>query len=1059
MRALVASSLLSLTYFTCIVAEEQKPQDPVLIESTDLDSLSSIDLTPPEFFAIEPNLSYSDIATESAKPAIAAETPNSMRAPTEPVLKPKEDKKNCSPGPGSRASIGYRGPKGFGYDHGYATLSTFISPSGMRLIQPFIDLRGHVFNDGRWAANAGLGGRIDCDKVVVGLNAYYDYRDTEKLGSQSQVGGGFELLSKWADLRINGYAPIGDTTGKDCPCFDHFACHSAFANQVVRASLADIDAEIGFYIPKVKPVDLYFAIGPYYLFEKRVSNATLGGAWGGRARVSLKVYDGITLGGDITYDPIFNTKAQGWATLSFPFGPANLLQNGSRFQEKYPAPCDETARQFARMTQPVYRNEIIPVQSKTRIYDILCECCSPSKFLFVNNCKGNKGCGTFENPYNNLFAAESASRNGDIIYVFPGDGTSKGMDCGFIMKDCQRLLSSAVCFDLCNICVPACTPGYLPLIENSKRTTKKLTLTVASAVTMKNCTELAGFQIDGSNRPANAATTSGVDAVAATNYTIRENVIKNFEFGVVGPFEAPLSNDKVSINNNCFSNLVIGLEFPVGMVNTNFTCNDNAFLDFNNINTLFKSATTGMTIASVENSALSINNNLFKNFTTVSDDQDVVVAGIAIYNGESTLLPLTNSTLCCNNNCFINFNGTANNDPMNGQNVTLGGILSGLITNSSISSSNSTFQNFNASGNTTLVGGFGSDSLTPHVNNSFNFTNNTFTNFQSSGTNPASNLISTATGITLLSLQNSSFNSCNNSLSNFTASNANGEAGVFGIAVANRAISTTFNICNNSLNNFNATGGTGANGRSLITGLAIGSAQPSSFLTANCCNNSFSNFNASEGPSQSTIIGISNRSPVANSTLNYCNNSFTDFTASNSAGTTVRAISATGTATGPLTANFSNNSFQNLNSVNGSNNAIFISSLRLGSATICNNSFDLLQASATPIDVFLLSSPSLNQANTFCVENNSFFSQILLSKSNTGTSCLRLTNNTNMGTYLLTEDAGTLNIESPDLNNLEAGLSSINTGTFNIVGTPTPVPVGACGCTGCCTPISCNKCN
>ena len=96
--------------------------------------------------------------------------------------------------------------KGIGYDRGYTTIQAFFTPHIDRLV-PIFDVRGHVFDDGKFAANAGLGLRYFHSRVY-GINAYYDYRQTH-LFHYNQVAIGCESLGKKFDFRINGYFPVG----------------------------------------------------------------------------------------------------------------------------------------------------------------------------------------------------------------------------------------------------------------------------------------------------------------------------------------------------------------------------------------------------------------------------------------------------------------------------------------------------------------------------------------------------------------------------------------------------------------------------------------------------------------------------------------------------------------------------------------------------------------------------------------------------------------------------------------------------------------------------------
>jgi hypothetical protein len=108
-----------------------------------------------------------------------------------------------------RATIRHIESGGIGYENGYTTLEAFLAsdPSQWK-ITPFIDARGHIFDNGKWAANAGFGLRALWRKRAYGINTYYDYRNTSRFHS-NQVGAGIETLGELFDFRINGYLPVG----------------------------------------------------------------------------------------------------------------------------------------------------------------------------------------------------------------------------------------------------------------------------------------------------------------------------------------------------------------------------------------------------------------------------------------------------------------------------------------------------------------------------------------------------------------------------------------------------------------------------------------------------------------------------------------------------------------------------------------------------------------------------------------------------------------------------------------------------------------------------------
>ena len=96
-----------------------------------------------------------------------------------------------------------------------------------------------------------------------------------------------------------------------------------------------------------------------------------------------------------------------------------------------------------RSVQPVNRFEIIPTHRKKSIAKAIDPSTGkPYFFWFVNNTSHSQG--TFESPFPTLIAAENVSAAGDVIYVFPGDGTSQGMDAGIALKRNQSLFGAGI---------------------------------------------------------------------------------------------------------------------------------------------------------------------------------------------------------------------------------------------------------------------------------------------------------------------------------------------------------------------------------------------------------------------------------------------------------------------------------------------------------------------------------------------------------------------------------------------------------------------------------------
>lgn len=69
---------------------------------------------------------------------------------------------------------------------------------------------------------------------------------------------------------------------------------------------------------------------------------------------------------------------------------------------------------------------------------------SPLYFVFVNNTSTQNPDGSYEHPYPTLALAGANSAPNNIIYVFPGDGTTAGMDAGVVLQADQKFWGAGV---------------------------------------------------------------------------------------------------------------------------------------------------------------------------------------------------------------------------------------------------------------------------------------------------------------------------------------------------------------------------------------------------------------------------------------------------------------------------------------------------------------------------------------------------------------------------------------------------------------------------------------
>ena len=347
--------------------------------------------------------------------------------------------------------------KGIGYNQGYTTLEGFfIVPSTLENDWvPFLDVRAHVFNDGRPAVNAGIGLRYLSSRVW-GANLYYDYRKTSRY-HYNQIGAGLETLGETWDFRINGYFPVGKKeSGAYHYKFDKFKGHSIILKNKKEFAMTGGNAEVGAHAYSSKNLDLYAAAGPYY-FTRGHS------AWGGEGRLALTIVDCLRLQLSGSYDKIFKGIVQGEIGLFYTWGGKRVVKKRECHD------CCHSRMIIDRALQRVDRQEIIVADRKTETSKAIDPVTgNPYTVWFVNNLSHSLG--TFESPFNTLLAAQNASSANDIIYVYPGDGTANGMNAGIILKNGQQLLGAGINQTISTthgkITIPAQASG-LPIISNT----------------------------------------------------------------------------------------------------------------------------------------------------------------------------------------------------------------------------------------------------------------------------------------------------------------------------------------------------------------------------------------------------------------------------------------------------------------------------------------------------------------------------------------------------------------------------------------------------------------
>ncbi len=243
---------------------------------------------------------------------------------------------------------------GIGYDQGYTSLEFFITPRTSTSFYPFIDAEVHCFNNGRMAANGGIGLRgLVSDHWILGGNAYYDYRNIHNDNLQ-QVGLGLELLGCHWDFRTNVYIPVSERKKRTRKAsFDDFSGNFFAERKQFHYNFYGADFEVGtsavnrWFGLDDCPI-FYIALGPYWYQNGHFHNTV-----GVRFRLAAQITQCISLEGRVTSDHLFKTHVQGIVRIEIPF---------ENFKKLFGRIVDCCCDMCEKLTSLPFRNEIIPTK-------------------------------------------------------------------------------------------------------------------------------------------------------------------------------------------------------------------------------------------------------------------------------------------------------------------------------------------------------------------------------------------------------------------------------------------------------------------------------------------------------------------------------------------------------------------------------------------------------------------------------------------------------------------------------------------------------------------------
>lgn len=372
---------------------------------------------------------FSPTPTKTAYPYGPKKDPTAPSAPTHKSIKTPHS---------FRFAFKHREANGIGYDQGYSSLDGFFLFSSVGNWYPFFDVRAHLFNSGRPAANLGLGLRYSPDSIraIFGINSFFDFKSTSH-STFEQVGAGIEILgTKW-EMRANGYLPIFSKNNLYNLDFYRFHDHHAIFRASHEIAFKGFDLSLTRFLLQKRKWDLSSTLDGYMFFADYDTRAA-----GGLIKFKSNVFKFFSLETQASYDNYFKCILQLQAAVSVPFG-KRIAVNKKNLPNKQKLVLGR------RLSEEVDRFEMI-VSTKHPINSIAQDPRTGENLhiVFVNNqtYDQGEGNGTAESPYTSLHKAETNSSPWDMIYVYPGNGSAFLMDHGITLQDGQWLQGASFPF-------------------------------------------------------------------------------------------------------------------------------------------------------------------------------------------------------------------------------------------------------------------------------------------------------------------------------------------------------------------------------------------------------------------------------------------------------------------------------------------------------------------------------------------------------------------------------------------------------------------------------------
>lgn len=412
----------------------------------------------------------------------------------------------------------------------------------------FINPRFSANDSSQEEYNLGLGYRQLFPKagVIVGVNAYFDHRETD-MGSQfNQVGAGLEILSKYLDFRANYYRPddkqntvsscqTTETTKKSSTATQGTTEPVATGHTIQQnylsvtrittttttklweqyeQALEGFDLELGGHLP-IPGLSDYMDVGIFggYYFYNGLYN--LDDIEGFKGRLEVELLPSLTLDAEVYEDDdLFGSDYFVGARISLPFDTSLLAQGRNPFK----GAADgfkwrkRNADLSSRLGEMVMRDlhvrtdlsdvtevkdaEQVTSSTATRSTEINNTLLANANFVDADNTSGVED-GTAEHPYNTVQEAVNNGNGFTAAYVWDAGTTYKE---NVVLKTSFSLYGSG--YLLQGVEGKTFGSGIYPVIDGMNN---------GAAITLANNTTVAGVKVQNTAAPLAKRNKGGPD--------------------------------------------------------------------------------------------------------------------------------------------------------------------------------------------------------------------------------------------------------------------------------------------------------------------------------------------------------------------------------------------------------------------------------------------------------------------------------------------------------------------------------------------------------------------